>query len=204
MISLYPSHIHISFPYPYISHIHKSFIIFACCPATCFFIFHFFVAWSGMCFSCGFLVSVLWMVFVPPFVPPLDPLSSFRFSPCPSFLSSTRFARFVLRSALQSAFRFVCSFGRVVEAVRAAVFGAGRLACRLAWRDVGAFGVCAVFVSSCSLTRFARLRSSRLFSSLLLLCSCSFRRACRMALRRNDAWLPRCGRYGLAGRWAVR
>lgn len=27
---------------------------------------------------------------------------------------------------------------------------AGRLACRLAWRDDGAFGVCAVFVSSCS------------------------------------------------------
>lgn len=86
-----------------------------------------------VCFSCGFLVSVLWMVFVSSFVPPLDP-----------------FSRFVLRSALRSALRFVCSFGRIVEAVRAAVFGAGRLACRLAWRDCGAFGVCAVFVSSCS------------------------------------------------------
>ena len=105
-----------------------------------------------MCFSCGFLVSVLWMVFGLPFVPPLDPLSSFRFSPCPSFLSPTRFARFVLRSALQSAFRFVCSFGRIVGRFvwDGAVFGAGRLACRLAWRDDGVFVVCAVFVSSCS------------------------------------------------------
>lgn len=64
--------------------------------------------------------------------------------------------------------------------------------------------MCAVFVSSGSLThsvrRFARLRSSRLFSSLLLLSACSSRCACRMALRWNDAWLPRCGRYGLAGR----
>lgn len=70
-----------------------------------------------------------------------------------------------------------------------------------------AIAMCAVFVSSGSLThsvrRFARLRSSRLFSSLLLLYTCSSRRACRMALRRNDAWLPRCGRYGLAGRWAI-
>lgn len=30
------------------------------------------------------------------------------------------------------------------------MFGAGRLAYRLAWRDGGAFAVCAVFVSSCS------------------------------------------------------
>lgn len=124
--------------------------------------------------------------------------SAFRFAPRPVLPVSP------FSPSFAPPFRFVCSFGRVVEAVRAAVFGAGRLACRLAWRDVGAFVVCAVFVSSCSLTRFARLRSSRLFSSLLLLCSCSFRRACRMALRRNDAWLPRCGRYGLAGRWAVR
>lgn len=47
-------------------------------------------------------------------------------------------------------FRFVCSFWRIVEAVRAAVFGAWRLACRLVWRDDGVFVVCAVFVSSCS------------------------------------------------------
>lgn len=45
-----------------------------------------------------------------------------------------------------------------------------------------AIAMCAVFVSSSSLTRFARLRSSRLFSSLLLLYTCSSRRACRMAL----------------------
>ena len=103
-----------------------------------------------MCFSCGFLVSVLWMVFVPPFVPTLDLLPSFRFSPRSSFRSSVHFARFVLRFALRSVLRFVCSFWRIVEAVRAAVFGAGRSACRLAWRDDGAFVVCAVFVSSCS------------------------------------------------------
>lgn len=64
--------------------------------------------------------------------------------------------------------------------------------------------MCAVFVSSGSLTRFARLRSSRIFSSLLLLSSCSSCRACRMALRRDDTWLPRCGRYGLAWRLAWR
>ena len=48
-----------------------------------------------------------------------------------------------------------------------------------------AIAMCAVFVSSSSLThsvrRFARLRSSRLFSSLLLLYTYSSRRACRMA-----------------------
>lgn len=60
-----------------------------------------------------------------------------------------------------------------------------------------AIAMCAVFVSSSSLTRFARLRSSRLFSLLLLLYTCSSRRACRMALGRGDAWLPRCGRYGM-------
>ena len=54
--------------------------------------------------------------------------------------------------------------------------------------------MCAVFVSFGSLThsvrRFARLCLSCLFSSLLLLSACSSRRACRVALRRNDAWSP--------------
>lgn len=70
--------------------------------------------------------------------------SAFRFAPR-SVLPVSPFS-----PSFAPPFRFVCSFGRVVEVVRAAVFGAGRLACRLAWRCVGAFVVCAVFVSSCS------------------------------------------------------
>lgn len=64
-----------------------------------------------------------------------------------------------------------------------------------------AIAMCAVFVSSGSLThsvrRFARLRSSRLFSSLLLLYTCSFCHAYLIALGRGDAWLSRCVRYGM-------
>lgn len=56
----------------------------------------------------------MWMVFVPPFVPTLDLLSSFRFSPCPSFRSSVRFARF----ALLPVFRFALSFRLFVWACR--------------------------------------------------------------------------------------
>lgn len=60
-----------------------------------------------MCFSCGFLVSVLWMVFGLPFVSLLVPFfAQFRFSPCPSFLSSTRFARFALLPVFRSALSF--------------------------------------------------------------------------------------------------
>lgn len=111
MISLYLSHI------PHILHIfsYSSISIYspyscidisigsACCPATCF--FHFFSSWGRLCFSCGFLVSVLWMVFVPPFVSFIVPLlvsflapsfvsllgpfcpfrPSLRFSACPAF-----------------------------------------------------------------------------------------------------------------------
>lgn len=107
MISLYPSHIHISFPCPYISHIHKSFIIFAGCPATCvFFIFHF----CGMKTGCVFLV-IFWCWCCGWFS--LRPSSrfssrfSFRFSvrssSRPSFRSSTRHA---FRSALLLVFPF--------------------------------------------------------------------------------------------------
>ena len=89
-----------------------------------------------MCFSCGFLVSVLWMVFGLPFVSPLDPFCPFRPSPR---LSLRPFVSFV---------RLGVSWGGSFGTGRCLV--AGRLACRLAWRDVGAFVVCAVFVSSCS------------------------------------------------------
>lgn len=99
MISLYPSHIHISFPCPYISHIHKSFIIFAGCPATCvFFIFHF----CGMKTGCVFLV-IFWCWCCGWFS--LRPSSrfssrfSFRFSVRSSFRSS-------LHSVARFAFRF--------------------------------------------------------------------------------------------------
>lgn len=64
-----------------------------------------------------------------------------------------------------------------------------------------AIAMCSVFVSSGSLThsvrRFARLRSSRLFSSLLLFYTFSSCHAYRMALGRGDAWLSRCVRYGM-------
>lgn len=105
MISLYPSHIHISFPYshilpyPYISHIPVFIFLSISLVALLLVFFHFFILWrwGGVCFSCGFLVLVLWMV---------SPRSSSRLS----FRSSPRFAsrsafRFALRSAF-SLFRF--------------------------------------------------------------------------------------------------
>lgn len=109
MISLYPSHIPISFPYPYISHIHKSFVIFACCPATCFFIFHFLWRGGG---GCVFLV-VFWCRYCgcfPP-VPRLVCRSVLRsVSPLGSLFVSPfgPFSRFAPRSAFRSAssFRF--------------------------------------------------------------------------------------------------
>lgn len=79
-----------------------------------------------MCFSCGFLVSVLWMVFVPLlvsfFIPFFGPflVSSFVpfFAPLRlSFRPSARFPRFVPRFALRSALLFVSPFGRVGWAV---------------------------------------------------------------------------------------
>lgn len=90
MISLYPSHIHISFTYPYILHIHKFFIIFAGCPATCFFpIFHFYGVKAG----CVFLV-IFWC----------------RCCGCFSTRSSTRLSfRFSLRFALRLDLRLVSS-----------------------------------------------------------------------------------------------
>ena len=119
MISLYPFHIHISFPYshilpyPYISHI-PVFIFLSIPPVALplvFFIFHFCGMKGGVCFSCDFLVSVLWMVFGLFLAPPLvSPFVSSR----PSFRSSPRFdSRFVFRPALRSALLFVFPFGRV-------------------------------------------------------------------------------------------
>ena len=128
MISLYPSHIHISFPCPYISHIHKSFIIFAGCPATCvFFIFHF----CGMKTGCVFLV-IFWCWCCGWFS--LRPSSrfssrfSFRFSvrssSRPSFRSSTRHAfRFAPRPVFSVSF-FAPPFAQpIVSFVRLGVSG---------------------------------------------------------------------------------
>lgn len=101
MISLYPSHI------PIFSHIHifhiflySYFYRFRLLPChLCFFSFFIFLWRGGVCFSCGFLVSVWWMVFVPSFVPPLVP------SFAPLLVSSfDPFRRFALR--LVSPFRF--------------------------------------------------------------------------------------------------
>lgn len=57
-----------------------------------------------------------------------------------------------------------------------------------------AIAMCAVFVSSGSLTHSVRLV---FFSSLLLLYMCSSCHAYRMALGRGDAWLSRCVRYDM-------
>lgn len=132
MISLYPSHIHISFPYPYISHIYKSFIIFACCPATCFFPFFIFLYRGRNRMSwCVFLV-VFWCRYCGWFSSRLSFRPSTRF---PRFVSR-HVPRFVLRFVLPvspfspsfaSPFRFVCSFGRIVGRFvwDGAVFGGG-------------------------------------------------------------------------------
>lgn len=140
MISLYPSHIHISFPcshilpYPYISHIHV--LIFlsvspVALPLVFFFIFHF----CGMKAGCVFLVVFWcrccgWFSFRP------SSRLSFRPSPRFSFRRSTRsvvspfgsFPCFVFRPAFRPAFRFVCPFGRVGWAV----CGSRRF-CQLVW-----------------------------------------------------------------------
>lgn len=122
MISLYPSHIPISFPYPYISHIHKSFIIFACCPATCFFIFHFFcgvgeTGCRGVFFLWFFGVGIVdvfrpfLVSFVVPSFAPFRP--SVRFSSRPS----VRFPVSLLAPPFDPLHRFVFPFGRVEWAV---------------------------------------------------------------------------------------
>lgn len=139
MISLYPSHIHISFTYPYISHIHKSFIIFACYPATCVFLFLW--RWGGVCFSCGFLVSVLWM---------FSASSSSRLS----FRSSLRpVPRFAFRSAIRLVFPFrssPCLSARpIVSFLRLGVSG-GRFVGRAVFvSSLGLAGVYFFFVSWC-------------------------------------------------------
>ena len=177
--------------------------------------FIFFVAWSGVCFSCGFLVSVLWMVYSLPFVPLLVPFfAQFRFSPCPSFLSSTRFARF----ALLPVFRFALSFRLFVWAYRGAVrLGRGGVCGRGGWLVVwrgemtGRSG-CALFLSAHFLVS-SRLFSPLLFSSLPSLCSCSSRRACRVAACLASgrwsvsAWrcvVAGCGRCDMCGAAAGR
>ena len=91
-----------------------------------------------MCFSCGFLVSVLWTVFVQSFVLFLASLLrlSFRFSPRPPFRLSSRFS---FRSSAcispRPSVRFLVSFisfGRVGWAVRGT-----RRFCRLFVAGVG-------------------------------------------------------------------
>lgn len=88
----------------------------------CFFIF--FILWhgDGVCFSCGFLGSVLWMVFVPLlvslFIPFFGPFlvsffASFRSSPCFSFRPSTRFPVSLISLSFALPHRFVSPFGRV-------------------------------------------------------------------------------------------
>lgn len=122
----------------------------------------------------------MWMVFVPPFVPTLDLLSSFRFSPCPSFRSSVRFARF----ALLPVFRFALSFRLFVWAYRGAVrLGRGGVCGRGGWLVVwrgemtGRLG-CAPFLSARVRRRWRWslvFRSPRLASRLF----CSSRRGGR-------------------------
>ena len=131
-----------------------------------------------MCFSCGFLVSVLWMVFVPPFVLLLDSLSPFRFSPRSSFRSSVRFARFVPRHVFRLAVRFVCFVWacRRGGVVRRCLGRGGWL---IVWRGEMAGRLpCAPFLSARVRGRwrwFLVFRSPRLASRLF----CSFRRGGR-------------------------
>lgn len=144
MISLYPFHIYISFPYshilpyPYISHIHVSIFLSAppvALPLVFFFIF--FILWNegGVCFSCGFLVSVLWMVFVPLlvsfFIPFFGPFLVSSFVPffAPLRLSFRPSARFLVSFLGSLSVPPFCSFLRLGVSDR---------------RFVG----CAVFVSS--------------------------------------------------------
>lgn len=72
----------------------------------CFFSFFIFVVWGGVCFSCGFLVSVLWMVFGPFLAP-------FLVSPFVSFRLSPRFLVPFFAPPFGSLHRFVSPFGRV-------------------------------------------------------------------------------------------
>lgn len=156
MISLYPFHIHISFPYshilpyPYISHVPVSVFLSVppvALPLVFFFIFHF----CGMKAGCVFLV-----VFRCRYCE--------RFSSRLSFRSSTRFSRFVFRLVPRFAPRPVlpvppfallfclfcvsfCSFGRIVRAICGArrfvlLFGVGDWVFALSrssvsWRGVG-------------------------------------------------------------------
>ena len=119
MISLYPSHIHISFPYshilsyPYISHILM--FIFLSVPLVVlplvFFISRFYGVGNGVCFSCGFSVPILWRVFAP------FPRSVLRsVSPLGSLLVPPFATLFGL--LFGPPHRFVFPFGRVGRAVR--------------------------------------------------------------------------------------
>lgn len=132
MISLYPFHIYISFPYSHIPiffHIHI-FLIFMYryfyrlrrLPChLCF--FHFFILWNegGVCFSCGFLVSVLWMVFVPLlvsfFIPFFGPFLVSSFVPffAPLRLSFRPSARFLVSFLGSLSVPPFCSFLRFVR-----------------------------------------------------------------------------------------
>lgn len=213
MISLYPFHIHISF-HLHIFHIfmYRYFYRLRRLPChLCFFIF--FILWhgDGVCFSCGFLVSVLWM-----------------FSAC----SSPHFSfRFSLRSASRSVFRlafrpvshvsllfppFVSPFGPF-PSFRSSPRLSPRLSFRFSVSSVsgGRFVERAVFVSSlwrvvvCSLSCLCavvamRVRVSSMWS-VQWMAGCwrqcvvsAFRAAGRVACRsaRRGA-----GRGGVCGIW---
>lgn len=112
MISLYPFHIYISFPYshilpyPYISHIHVS-IFLSAPPVALPLVFFSFFSFCGMKAGCVFLV-VFWCRYCGWFSSRFSSRFSFRFSVRssfrPSFRSSPRFvSRFALR--LVSSFR---------------------------------------------------------------------------------------------------
>lgn len=128
MISLYPSHIYISFPYshilpyPYISHIHVSIFLSAPPVALPLVFFHFFIfmAWGrGVFFLWFFGVGVVDVFqpvprpasrFVLRFVPPLVPFFVQPFGQFLTFRSSTRLSA----RPIVSFFRFGVSGGRFV------------------------------------------------------------------------------------------
>lgn len=146
MTSLYPSHIHIFHIF-----INPSSSSPVAMPLVFFFIFSFLWRGDGVCFSCGFLVLVLWMFFGLFLVPSLvSPFASFRRSPrlrfalrpVPPFRSS-------IRSPFRSSVRFsvwagrgaVCGSRRFCQLFRAG----GRLCFFVFWcrgGDVG--GVCRI------------------------------------------------------------
>lgn len=212
MISLYPFHIHISFPYshilpyPYISHIHVSIFLLVppvALPLVFFFIFSFLWRGGGVCFSCGFLVSVLWMFFslflvpllVSFFIPFFGPFLVSSFVPffAPLRLSFRPSARFLVSFLGSLSVPPFCSFlrlgvsgGRFVgRAVFVSSSGAGRAFISLScFGAVGA--MCRHVVSLMGAVRKMAWQGV-----------CAGRGACRSARR----WAGRDGR--LMAKWVL-